>query len=144
MLFGTPKFARFRTLKPSASNCRLDALRQTKPATHAQIKRREIKSASCISPNTERPIVVVSVEITIVSEQHVERQTGTVSENVSELKTSQRTRETVGFALLRRFERATHYEAMTLIVIRETTIISDVEIVLHAREKEVAGIVDRF
>jgi len=80
-------------------------------------ERSEVKPASRISPHSDRPIVVVCIEVTITSEQHVERQSRCVGEDVTKLEPTQRTLEGVSPALSRGFERTTDHQTMSLIVV---------------------------
>jgi hypothetical protein len=116
----------------------------SEPSTQTQIERSEVKPASRISSDAGRSIVVVCIEVTITSQQHVERQTRSVREDVTKLKALQRPLETAAFRLLRRLERTTNNQAVSLIVVRQAPIVSNVETILNTREEKVAGVIDRL
>src|ERR1041384_120746 len=120
------------------SFCKLES------STDTQIERGVVKTTSSISTDADWTIVVVTIEVTILSQQHVERQTRSVGEDVTELEATKRPLKSSGLSFLWRLDRATHNQAMPLVVVRQTTIVADVEVVLNGREEEVAGVVDRF
>src|ERR1044072_3780073 len=123
---------------------KINSLRKFEPSAHTQIKRSVVKTSSSVSSHTDGTIVVITVEVTILSEQHVKRQTRSVGKDVTELKTTQRPLESIRLSLLRRLDRTTHDETVALIVVRQAAIVANVEVVLNVREEEADGVVDRF
>jgi hypothetical protein len=61
----------------------VDSLGKFEPPTQTQVERGEVKPTPGVSSHAHRPIVSIRIEVTIISQQHVERQTRSVGEDVT-------------------------------------------------------------
>src|SRR5262249_34363718 len=120
----------------------LEMISDAKRSTHSHVQRGEVKASPGISRNTCGTIIEVRVEVAIRPRLNVERQRRRIAEDVTQRKSSQRLQR--AFGAVRCFKGPAHREALSLIVVRQSAIVSQVKIILRRREKEVARVVERL